>query len=102
MGRTSFKLAHEFDEVIGVDLSARFIQCATDLKEKENLDYQTITEGELVTSLNANLSKLGVSEQNTMLLSIKKMPVMLNHDIKTTIQFLLVIYWIAYKIQNSS
>ena len=63
VGRTSFELAHEFDEVIGVDLSTRFIQCAIDLKEKGNLDYQIITEGELVTSLNADLSKLGLSEQ---------------------------------------
>jgi len=63
VGRTTFELAHEFDEVIGVDLSARFIQCASDLKEKGNQDYQIITEGELVKSLNADLSKLGLSKQ---------------------------------------
>lgn len=61
VGRTSFELAREFNEVIGVDLSTRFIQCAIDLKEKGNLDYQIIKEGELVSPLSANLSKLGLN-----------------------------------------
>ena len=62
VGRTSFELAQEFDEVIGVDLSARFVQCATELKEKGNLDYHIVIEGELVTPLNADLSKLNLNK----------------------------------------
>ena len=62
VGRTTFELAHAFDEVVGVDLSARFIQCAKDLKEKDYLDYSTITEGELVTPFQAKLSKLNLDQ----------------------------------------
>jgi len=63
VGRTSFELAHDFDEVIGLDLSARFVQCAMELKERGSLDYQIITEGELVTPVNADLSKLNLNQQ---------------------------------------
>ncbi len=62
VGRTSFELAHEFDEVIGLDLSARFIECATKLKEKGSLKYNVITEGELVTPSKAELSKLNLDK----------------------------------------
>ncbi len=56
VGRTSFELAREFDEVIGVDLSARFIECANQLKEKDSLSYNITDEGELVTLRTAQLS----------------------------------------------
>ncbi len=56
VGRTSFELAHEFDEVIGVDLSARFIECAKQLKEKGSLPYSVTDEGELSTLHTAQLS----------------------------------------------
>lgn len=62
VGRTTFELAREFDEVIGLDLSARFIECATLLKEKGSLEYSTITEGELVTPSKADLSKLKLDQ----------------------------------------
>jgi len=56
VGRTSFELAREFDEVIGVDLSARFIECAKQLKEKGSLAYNITDEGELSTLHSAQLS----------------------------------------------
>ena len=56
VGRTSFELAREFDEVIGVDLSARFIECANQLKEKGTLPYKITDEGELGTLRTAQLS----------------------------------------------
>ena len=56
VGRTSFELAREFDEVIGVDLSARFIECANQLKEKGSLPYNITDEGELSTLHTAQLS----------------------------------------------
>lgn len=58
VGRTSFELAREFNEVIGLDLSTRFIECATQLKEKGFVEYRMITEGELVTPCQADLSAL--------------------------------------------
>jgi len=56
VGRTSFELACQFDEVIGVDLSARFIECANQLKEKGSLSYNITDEGELSTLHTAQLS----------------------------------------------
>lgn len=57
VGRTSFELAREFDEVIGVDLSARFIECANQIKEKGSLPYNVTDEGELSTLHKAQLSE---------------------------------------------
>lgn len=56
VGRTAFELAREFDEVIGVDLSARFIDCAKQLKEQGSLSYNITDEGELSTLHTAQLS----------------------------------------------
>ncbi len=56
VGRTSFELAREFNEVNGVDLSARFIECARQLKEQGSLSYNIINEGELTTLRTAQLS----------------------------------------------
>ncbi len=49
IGRSSFELARGFEEVIGVDFSARFIQEAQKLKENGILRYVMPTEGELET-----------------------------------------------------
>lgn len=62
VGRTTFELAREFNEVIGLDLSARFIDCATQMKEKCYLDYCMTTEGELVTTCRADLSTLKLDD----------------------------------------
>jgi putative 4-mercaptohistidine N1-methyltranferase len=58
VGRTSFELARQFEEVVGIDLSARFIECAKNLKEKGSLEYSIITEGELLIPSKADLPAL--------------------------------------------
>jgi len=62
IGRSSFELARAFDEVTGIDYTARFIQSATQMKEQGSLNFTTPTEGELfeykqVTLENLNLTK---------------------------------------------
>jgi 5-histidylcysteine sulfoxide synthase/putative 4-mercaptohistidine N1-methyltranferase len=47
IGRSSFELARGFNEVIGVDFSARFIQEAQKMKEDAMLRYVMPSEGEL-------------------------------------------------------
>ena len=56
VGRSSFELARGFDEVIGVDFSARFIQEAQKLKENSVLRYTMPTEGELENFYEVKLS----------------------------------------------
>lgn len=48
VGRTSFELAKEFPEVVGIDYSARFFHLAVFLKEKGSLNYMRKVEGELL------------------------------------------------------
>jgi putative 4-mercaptohistidine N1-methyltranferase len=50
-GRSSFELAREFDEVIGIDLSAPLILAAQRLKESGKLHYAIPVEGEHEISL---------------------------------------------------
>lgn len=56
IGRSTFELARGFDEVIGVDFSARFIQEAESLKETGVLRYRLTTEGELKNFYEVNLA----------------------------------------------
>jgi len=60
IGRSSFELAREFDEVIGVDFSARFILEAQRLKESGVLRYAMTEEGELETYHEIQLTKFGL------------------------------------------
>ncbi len=60
IGRSSFELARAFDEVIGVDFSARFILEAQRLKESGVLRYAVPTEGELEESHEVRLNKFGL------------------------------------------
>ncbi|RUM45671.1 MAG: putative 4-mercaptohistidine N1-methyltransferase [Desulfocapsa sp.] len=64
VGRTTFELARGFNEVAGVDLSQRFIECAMQLKEQGFLSYSMITEGELVTARKAKLAELQLEAQS--------------------------------------
>ena len=63
IGRSSFELARGFDEVIGVDFSARFIQEAQNLKENAVLRYTMPTEGELENFYEVNLSDFDLDEE---------------------------------------
>jgi len=60
IGRSSFELAREFDEVIGVDFSARFILEAQRLKESGILRYALPIEGELEAFYEVRLNKFGL------------------------------------------
>lgn len=60
IGRSSFELARAFDEVIGVDFSARFIQEALRLKESGVLRYAVPVEGEIEAFYEVRLNKFGL------------------------------------------
>lgn len=61
-GRASFELARYFDEVVGIDFSARFIQNGVKLAQGETLHYSICTEGELVDYHACDLAQLGLAE----------------------------------------
>jgi 5-histidylcysteine sulfoxide synthase/putative 4-mercaptohistidine N1-methyltranferase len=60
VGRASFELAKEFSHVTGIDFSARFIRVALQLKEKGNIHYELVEEGEVVSYQEARLFELGL------------------------------------------
>ncbi len=60
MGRASFELARQFDRVTGIDFSARFIRIALQIKEKGNVHFELVEEGEVVSHHEARLSALGL------------------------------------------
>jgi len=62
IGRSSFELARGFDEVIGVDFSARFIQEAQTLKQNGVLRYAVPIEGELSDFHEVSLSQFGLED----------------------------------------
>ncbi len=47
VGRSTFELAKHFDEVLGIDFSANFINVGVKLKKYDTLTYKVATEGEL-------------------------------------------------------
>ena len=55
VGRSSFELARHFPEVIGIDYSHRFIAAASELRDRGQLPYQRLDEGQLSTPLVARL-----------------------------------------------
>ena len=63
IGRSSFELARGFDEVIGVDFSARFIQEAEVLKQNGVLRYTVPTEGELESFHEINLANYNLEDE---------------------------------------
>ena len=63
IGRSTFELARDFDEVIGVDFSARFVQEAEVLKQNGVLRYTMPTEGELESFHEVNLSHFDLEEE---------------------------------------
>ncbi len=63
IGRSTFELAREFEEVTGLDFSARFISLATRLKEEGNLGYAFPVEGELVEYKTVYLKEFGLENE---------------------------------------
>ncbi|WP_373020604.1 5-histidylcysteine sulfoxide synthase [Thiomicrorhabdus sp.] len=62
VGRASFELARHFDEVTGLDFSARFIQIANQLKETGSVLYTIPLEGEIMEFKEQTLSELGLDD----------------------------------------
>ena len=62
IGRSSFELSRGFDEVIGVDFSARFIQEAQVLKQNGVLRYTVPTEGELESFHEVSLAQYDLED----------------------------------------
>ena len=58
-GRATFELAHTFDEVEGIDFSARFIGVGVKLKSDGYVAYMSKTEGELQEEKKVSIKKLG-------------------------------------------
>ncbi len=63
IGRSTFELARDFDEVIGVDFSARFIQEAQKMKEEGTLRYVMPTEGDLEAFHEVKLSDFDLESE---------------------------------------
>ena len=63
IGRSSFELARGFDEVIGVDFSARFIQEAEVLKQNGVLRYTMPIEGEIESFYEVNLKNYDLENE---------------------------------------
>ncbi|MFZ2853283.1 MAG: 5-histidylcysteine sulfoxide synthase [Rhodocyclaceae bacterium] len=61
-GRATFELARHFDQVTGIDFSARFIGLGAGLAEHGVLRYTLVEEGELVTHKERTLVDLGLAE----------------------------------------
>lgn len=59
-GRSSFELACYFDEVIGVDYSARLIGLGTQMSERGSISYTITDEGELTSTKECSLADLGL------------------------------------------
>lgn len=60
VGRSTFELARTFKEVVGVDLSSRFIDSANTLKEHARMGYFQREQGDLGELLQADLTTLGL------------------------------------------
>ncbi|WP_223246890.1 5-histidylcysteine sulfoxide synthase [Sulfuriferula thiophila] len=61
-GRATFELARQFDEVVGVDFSARFINLGVQLAQTGSIRYTLVDEGELVSYKTRDLATLGLAE----------------------------------------
>ncbi len=65
IGRSTFELARGFDEVIGVDFSARFVQEAESLKQNAVLRYTMPTEGELESFYEVRLANFDLEKERS-------------------------------------
>jgi 5-histidylcysteine sulfoxide synthase/putative 4-mercaptohistidine N1-methyltranferase len=61
-GRATFELAKHFDEVTGIDFSARFISLGARFAEQGRLRYTLVEEGELVAYKERSLAELGLDQ----------------------------------------
>ncbi|MHB9016542.1 MAG: putative 4-mercaptohistidine N1-methyltransferase, partial [Burkholderiales bacterium] len=61
-GRATFELARAFDEVVGVDFSARFINLGVQFSQTGSIGYSLVDEGELRAYKTRDLASLGLTE----------------------------------------
>ena len=61
-GRCSFELANVFEEVTGIDFSARFIQVAVTLQEQGMVNFEQKVEGEIYNKISKNIDEFSFSE----------------------------------------
>lgn len=64
VGRSSFELAREFQEVIGIDYSQSFVDACDHMKNLGEKVYFIQEEGDLVTPLIAKVSSDIVSDEH--------------------------------------
>ena len=62
VGRSTYELAKDFDEVMGIDFSANFINVGVKLKKYDSLIYKIKKEGELFEEKTVSLDSLGLEE----------------------------------------
>lgn len=62
VGRSTYELARHFDEVIGIDFSANFINVGVKLKNYDSLIYKVKKEGEIFEEKSVSLQSLGLEE----------------------------------------
>ena len=60
VGRSTYELAKVFDEVLGIDFSANFINVGIKLKKYENLTFKVASEGELFDEKTVSLKDFGL------------------------------------------
>ena len=63
VGRSTFELAREFDEVVGVDFASAFIQRCQELKMTGHSSYKLMTEGVLGEEKKATIDPDIVNER---------------------------------------
>ncbi|QDF29181.1 5-histidylcysteine sulfoxide synthase [Halarcobacter anaerophilus] len=62
VGRSSFELAKHFDEVLGIDFSANFINVGVKLKKYDSLTFKVTTEGDLFDEKTVSLKDFALDE----------------------------------------
>jgi 5-histidylcysteine sulfoxide synthase/putative 4-mercaptohistidine N1-methyltranferase len=62
VGRSTFELAKYFDDVIGIDFSANFINVGVKLKKYDSLIYKVKKEGDIFEEKSVSLDGLGLEE----------------------------------------
>jgi len=61
VGRTCLALASHFDEMVGLDRSARFIQVANQMQSEGRIRYRLAVEGDIPDFIERSLDALGLS-----------------------------------------
>ncbi|WP_320034190.1 5-histidylcysteine sulfoxide synthase [Halarcobacter sp.] len=62
VGRSTFELGKVFDEVLGIDFSANFINVGVKLKKYDSLTYKVATEGDLFDEKTVSLADLDLEQ----------------------------------------